>query len=85
MGMRELVGNVSKNGGAAGEHAAFGGLDEGAGKEFAQVLRGGEMAVAGEEVLREVGEVTEGLRGGGASSPRREARGFALGDALSAR
>jgi hypothetical protein len=57
VGMQELVGDVSKNGSAPGGHAAFGGLDEEAGKEFAQVFRGGEMGMAGEEVLGEVVEI----------------------------
>ncbi len=54
VGMQELVGDVSENGGAAGRHAAFGCLDEEARKEIAQVFRGGEMGVAGEEVRGEV-------------------------------
>ncbi len=57
VGMQELVGDVGKNGGAAGGHAALGGLDEEAGKEVAQIFRGGEMGVAGEEVFGEVVEI----------------------------
>jgi hypothetical protein len=64
VGMQELVGDVGENGGAAGRDAAFGGMDEEAGKKFAQVFRGGEMLVAGEEVLREVVRVTGGRREG---------------------
>jgi len=67
VGMQELVGDVSENGGASGRDAAFGRLDEEVGKEFAEVFRGGEMSEAGEEVRREVGGVTGGRRedGGG--------------------
>jgi len=65
VGMQELVGDVSENRGAAGGHAALGGLDEEGGKEFAQVFGRAEMGEAGEEVLGEVGEVTGVLRGGG--------------------
>jgi hypothetical protein len=68
VGMKELVGDVSENGGAAGPDAAFGRLDEEAGKEIAQVFRGGEMGVAGEEVFRKVGEVIGGYREGGGSA-----------------
>jgi hypothetical protein len=38
VGMQELARDVGENGGAAGRDAAFGGLDEQAREEFAQVL-----------------------------------------------
>ncbi len=62
VGMQELVGDVSENGGAPGRHAALGRLDEEVGKEIAEVFRGGEMGMAGEEVLGEVGGVIGGRR-----------------------
>ncbi|SRR5712692_10116315 len=62
VGMEELVGDVGENRGAPGRHTALGGLDEEAGKEFAQVFGGAEMGQAAEEVLGEVGKVAGGRR-----------------------
>ncbi len=66
VGMKELVGDVSENGGAAGRNAAFGRLDEEAREEFAQVFRRGEFGEVAEEVAGEVGGVIGiGGEGGG--------------------
>jgi len=54
VGVKELVGDIGENGGAAGRHAAFGGLDEEAREEFAKVVRGGEFGEAAEEVPGEI-------------------------------
>ena len=62
--MQELVGDVGKDRGATGRDAAFGHQDEETGKEFAEVFGGGEVSVAGEEVLGEVGGVAGGKREG---------------------
>jgi len=74
VGMQELVGDVGENGGAPRGHAAFGRLDEEAGKEFAQVFGRAEMGEAAEEVFGEVVEIARGLRGGGGELPAEMAR-----------
>src|SRR5690242_19698977 len=54
VGMQELARDVGENGGAAGRDAAFGGLDEQAREEFAQVLGRGELGEVVKEVFREI-------------------------------
>jgi hypothetical protein len=60
--MQELVGDVGKNRGAARRDAAFGGLDEEAGKEFAEVFGRAEVREAAEEFRGKVVKI--GGRGG---------------------
>ncbi len=64
VGMQELVGDVSENGGAMRSDATLGDLDKETGEELADVVAGGEFGKLGEEVRREVGGVTGGRREG---------------------
>jgi hypothetical protein len=52
--VEELVGDVGKDGGAAGRDAAFGDEGEEAAEELADVDAGGELGEFGEEVGGEV-------------------------------
>jgi hypothetical protein len=54
VGVEELVGDVGKDGGAAGRDAAFGDEGEEAAEELADVDAGGELGEFGEEVGGEV-------------------------------
>ena len=63
--MKELVGDVSENGGAPRRDAASGNQSEEAGEEFAQIDSGGELGEFGEEVGREVFRVVVQLQGSG--------------------
>ena len=65
VGVQELVGDVSQNGGAARGDAALGHLDEEAGEKLPDVGAGGELGEFGEEFGGEVHEVTLGLLAGG--------------------
>jgi hypothetical protein len=66
VGVEELVGDVAKDGGAAGGDAAFGYEDEEAGEELADIGTGGELGEFGEEFGGEVGEIALVLLEGGA-------------------
>jgi len=60
VGVQELVGDVSQNGGAARGDAALGHLDEEAGEKLPDVGAGGELGEFGEEFGGEVNRVTLG-------------------------
>jgi hypothetical protein len=66
VGVEELVGDVAKDGGAAGRDAAFGDEDEESGEELADVGAGGELGEFGKEFGGEVGEIALVLLEGGA-------------------
>src|SRR5712692_1135844 len=65
VGVEELVGDIGKDGGAAGGDAAFGDEDQEAGEKLADVRAGGELGEFGEEVGGEVGEIALVLLAGG--------------------
>jgi hypothetical protein len=54
VGVEELVGDVGKDGGAAGRDAAFGYESEEAGEELTDVRAGGELSEFGKEIGGEV-------------------------------
>src|ERR1700682_4952438 len=63
--VKELIGDVSENGGASRRDAASGNQSEEAGEELAHIDSGGELGEFREEVGREVFRVVVQLQGSG--------------------